>query len=215
MPSNFGFCCLCSCLPPAIWLSLVLPVLSISDCPSCGPGCVRTPQSSAVSVFLWFWNPVILNSWVSQSSRESSCLWTLRSWCDQVPGILGSWDPVVLGMLEHLRVELLLGVGGLAANLAPKVCSGHLRSFDPGHVRAPGRGSSSRCCGTGCRILAQGLLRAPDQTRRSTWAFLIVIEIYIWEWIYPNIIIYSFIPLPASFMFLQMDEIPMCKLLTN
>ena len=28
-------------------------------------------------------------------------------------------------MLEHLGVELLLGVVGLAAEFAPKVCSGH------------------------------------------------------------------------------------------
>ena len=43
---------------------------------------------------------------------------TLRSWCDQPPGILG--------VLEHLGVELFLGVVELAAELAPKVCSGHL-----------------------------------------------------------------------------------------
>jgi hypothetical protein len=35
---------------------------------------------------------------------------TLRSWCDQAPGILGSWDTVDLAMLEHMGVELFLGV---------------------------------------------------------------------------------------------------------
>ena len=39
--------------------------------------------------------------------------------------LLGSWDPVVLGMLERLGVELLLGVVGLAVAFTPVVCSGH------------------------------------------------------------------------------------------
>jgi hypothetical protein len=34
-------------------------------------------------------------------------------------------SPMILGMLEHLRVKLLLGVVGLGAELVPKVCSGH------------------------------------------------------------------------------------------
>ena len=38
--------------------------------------------------------------------------------------LLGSWDPLILGMLERLGVELCLGVMGLAAELALKVCSG-------------------------------------------------------------------------------------------
>ena len=39
--------------------------------------------------------------------------------------VLGSWDPLILGVLECLGVELPLGVVGLAEELAPKVCSGH------------------------------------------------------------------------------------------
>ena len=39
--------------------------------------------------------------------------------------ILESCDPVVLGMLVHLGVELLLDVVGLAVELALKVCSLH------------------------------------------------------------------------------------------
>jgi hypothetical protein len=35
---------------------------------------------------------------------------------------------VVLSVLEHLTVELLLGVVGLAAEFKPKVCSGHYLS---------------------------------------------------------------------------------------
>ena len=39
--------------------------------------------------------------------------------------LLGSWDPVVLGMLVYLGVGLILGVVGVAVELAPKFCSGH------------------------------------------------------------------------------------------
>ena len=39
--------------------------------------------------------------------------------------LLGSCDPVILGVLEHLGVELLLGVVGLGAELVLKVCSGY------------------------------------------------------------------------------------------
>ena len=39
--------------------------------------------------------------------------------------ILGSCDPQVPGMLGCLGVELPLCVVGLAADFAPKVCSGH------------------------------------------------------------------------------------------
>jgi hypothetical protein len=42
-----------------------------------------------------------------------------------VTKLLGSRNPVVLGVLEHLGVELLLGVVGLAAEFAPEICSGH------------------------------------------------------------------------------------------
>ena len=110
-------------LPPAIWLSLVLLCLS-GACPSCDPGCVRTPPSQAVSVILWFWDPVILG--------VSKLLGV------KLP--LGSWDP---------GVTKLLG------------------SWDPGCVRAPGRRAASGCCGAGCQVWPQGLLRAPAQTWRK------------------------------------------------
>jgi hypothetical protein len=42
-----------------------------------------------------------------------------------------------------------------------------LGSCGPGHVRAPVSGSSSGCCGTGCGVCSQGLLRAPVQTGRN------------------------------------------------
>ena len=73
-------------------------------------------------------------------------------------------------MLECLGVEFLLGVIGLAADFAPKVCSG-----DPmilGVLRVSGSGSSSGCCGTICGVHTQGLLRAPAQTGRVKSASL-------------------------------------------
>jgi hypothetical protein len=39
--------------------------------------------------------------------------------------MLGSWDPTVLGVLECLGLELLLGVVGLAVEFEPKDCIGH------------------------------------------------------------------------------------------
>ena len=48
--------------------------------------------------------------------------------------LLGSWDPVVLGMLECLGVELILGVLGVAVELAYKICSGHEPSLEGTHV---------------------------------------------------------------------------------
>jgi hypothetical protein len=66
-----------------------------------------------------------------------------------------------------MGMEFLLGVVGLAAELVLKVCSGHLLSYDPGHVRVLGNGTSSGCCGTGCGVCAQSLLRALTQTRKN------------------------------------------------
>jgi hypothetical protein len=43
-----------------------------------------------------------------------------------VSKLLESCDPVILGVLERLGVELPVGVVGLAAEFTPKVCSGHL-----------------------------------------------------------------------------------------
>jgi hypothetical protein len=42
-----------------------------------------------------------------------------------------------------------------------------LGSCGPGHVRVPGSGASSGCCGTGCGVSTQGLLRALAQVRRN------------------------------------------------
>ena len=61
--------------------------------------------SDLSKTFSWFWDPGILRFWVCHSSWESSCLrdpenlvWT------------SLWDPLILDVLEHLGVELPLGV---------------------------------------------------------------------------------------------------------
>ena len=74
---------------------------------------VLRDSPTAVSVILWFWDPVTLRFWVCQSSWESSCLWDpeILMWsssCD--PVILWSCDFVFLGVLEHPGVEFCLGV---------------------------------------------------------------------------------------------------------
>jgi hypothetical protein len=45
----------------------------------------------------------------------------LRFWCDQLPGILGSWDPKIMGMLECLEVVPPLGAMVLSNEFANKV----------------------------------------------------------------------------------------------
>jgi hypothetical protein len=90
------------------------------------------------------WSRSFLRTWVCQNSLESSCLCDpvmLRTWvCQSSWESSCIWDPKIL------------------------VWPG---PWDPGFVRAPGSGASSGCCGTGCRVQAQCLLRAPAQTGRS------------------------------------------------
>jgi hypothetical protein len=102
-------------LSPAIWLCQVLSVLDISDwSASYIPSWVRTPQSqlslwSCDSEILWSWDSGCVQVPGSQASSE-----TLRSLCDQASGILGSWDPKILGGLECLGVIPPLGTMGLS-----------------------------------------------------------------------------------------------------
>ena len=164
-------------------------------CPSCDPGCVRNPQSLAISVVLWFCDPVILRSWVCEKPWDSSCF------CN--PEILlwpSSWDAMILGVLQHLWVKLILDALGPGVELAPKVYTGQLTlegtcatsqagvpefldpigpsyswcwdrccgllTYDPGSLRAPGSQVFSGCCGTGWGVNAHCLLRAISQTRK-------------------------------------------------
>jgi hypothetical protein len=102
--------------PHHIWLEPVLPVILVVS------------ELLRVQLSLWSYDSGILWSWDSRCVRalgSQAASGTLRSWCDQALEILGSWDPVDLGMLEYLRVEPFLGVVGLATEFAPKVCSVH------------------------------------------------------------------------------------------
>ena len=47
------------------------------------------------------------------------------SWCWGRCCVLLTSDPMIIRVLEHLGVELPLGVVGLDAEFEPKVCSGH------------------------------------------------------------------------------------------
>jgi hypothetical protein len=94
MPSNLGFCCLCSyaCLMPSDCLQYYLPLLYLTEaCPSCDTDCFRIPQSPAVSVILLFWHPEILSV-----SEFLEVRLPLGPWDPGVTMLLGSCDPVIL-----------------------------------------------------------------------------------------------------------------------
>jgi hypothetical protein len=119
MPSNLGFCCFCSytSLLPSDYLKCSLPsIYLIGACPSCNPGWVRTPQSPAFSVILWFCDPESLGVSVFLAVKLP-----LRPWDPGVTKLLGLWNPKILGMLEHLEVVPPLGTLGLSAELETKV----------------------------------------------------------------------------------------------
>ena len=65
---------------------------------------------------------MILRSWVYLSFWDSICL--LDPEVLVVTKVLGYWNPLILGVLEPLQVELPLGVR-LALEFVPKVCLGH------------------------------------------------------------------------------------------
>jgi hypothetical protein len=126
MSSNLGFCCFYSytCLPLSAYLkcSLPLPYL-IGAWPFCNPYWVRTPQ---LQLSLWSCESGILRFWCVRVSGSQASFETLRSWCDQASGILGSWDPGIRGpkildMQKHLGVKTPLGTIGLSAQFAPQV----------------------------------------------------------------------------------------------
>jgi hypothetical protein len=108
MPGNLGFCCFCfyayllssdylKCpLPHYIWLEPVLPVFLVES------------KLFRVCISLWSCDSGILWSWDSECVRVPGSEYaseTLRSWCDQASGILESWNPKILGMLERPGVE--------------------------------------------------------------------------------------------------------------
>lgn len=76
-----------SCLPPTIWISLVLPALAIWLEPVLTVSLVVSEILRA-QLSLWSWESGCVTVPGSQATSE-----TLRSWWDQAPGILASWHP--------------------------------------------------------------------------------------------------------------------------
>jgi hypothetical protein len=116
MPSNLGFCCLCSytcshhliissaTCPHNIWLEPVLPMTLVVS------------ELYRVQLSLWSCDPEILGVSELLGVKLPQGPWD--------PGVPSSWDPGILDMLEHLGVELPLGVVGLAVEFTLKVCLG-------------------------------------------------------------------------------------------
>ena len=98
-------------LPPIIWIPLMLPVLTIWLEPVFP--LILVVSELIFHLSLWTWDYGCFR--VPGGKVVSR---TLRSWCDQGPGIL---DPVILAVLEHIGFQCPLGAKGLAAEIAPKL----------------------------------------------------------------------------------------------
>jgi hypothetical protein len=100
--------------PGYIWLEPVLPVILVES------ELLRIQLSllSCDSGILWFWDSGCVRVLGSETFSESQ-----RSWCDYIPGILGPWDPQILGVLEHLEVVPPLGTMEFSAEFETKVDS--------------------------------------------------------------------------------------------
>ena len=72
-----------------------------------------------VQLSLWSCDPEILGVTAPESQAASGIQ---KSWFDQALEIQWSYDPMILGTLEHLGVQLSLGVVGLGRELELKVC---------------------------------------------------------------------------------------------
>jgi hypothetical protein len=87
------------------WLQSLLP----RSAQGTGPDRLEGTHATGLAEFLHAWVPLPVQVTPCVGGR---CCVLLTS------------DPLILGTLEHLGVELPLGVVGLAAEFAPKVCSG-------------------------------------------------------------------------------------------
>ena len=104
---------------------------------SCNPGWVRAPKTQASS--RCFGTGYGASTWSTQGTGSDLekpvplARWVFQCpWIPRVPVSPGvgvgtdvvAFSPMILGMLEHLGVELPLGVVGLGVEQVPKVCSG-------------------------------------------------------------------------------------------
>jgi hypothetical protein len=101
-----------ACCPQYIWLVPVLAVILVQS------ELLRDQISlwSCDSGILWMWDSGCVRVLGSQASSE-----TLRSLCGQALGILGSWNPKILAVIECLEVVPPLGTMGLSAVFETKL----------------------------------------------------------------------------------------------
>jgi hypothetical protein len=166
MPSNLGFCCFCSyaCLLPYDYLMCLLPSkYLVGAFPSYNLGWFRTPQIPAFSCdsrLLWTWESGCVRVLGSQASSE-----TLRFWCDQVPGILVSWNPKILGMVQCVEMVSPLGTVRLSGVFRTKVYQ-HISEGTWAAVQA-GLLCPCSCCHRPIRISLEQMLCSTRVLLRS------------------------------------------------
>jgi hypothetical protein len=140
-------------------------------------------SSVTCSRFIWL-APVLV---VAELLRVQLSLWV--------------WDPEILGMSELLGVRLPLGPWDPGVTKL-------LWSCGSGYVRVSAGGASSGCCGTGCGLSAQGLLRPPVQTERKLWrTSLVKVFFFFFKW-FTSIAI---VPISSHFDYcsIRRDSLPM------
>jgi hypothetical protein len=127
----------------------------------------------------------LLNLQMYLRSCDSGCVRAPEHHCLQYPEILvwpSLWDCLIQGVLEHLGVELSLGVVGLCVEPSPNICSGYWLRKNPCHW--PGGDLSPWILGVPV-LLVLGQMLWPPHLRSwacsSTWewSFLGVL----WDWV--------------------------------
>ena len=96
-------------------LGIVRWLLSLCLWSAQGAGPDR-PEGTCATGLAEFWGAYVLLVTVIPDVEERCC-------------VLLTSGPLILSVLEHLGVELPLGVVGLAGEFVPKVCSGHWLSI--------------------------------------------------------------------------------------
>jgi hypothetical protein len=172
--------------PGYVWLEPVLPVvLVVSELLrvqlflwSCDPKILGVSELLEVQLPLGPWNPGVTKF---LGSCHALILGALKCLGVEFPlGIVGLAVEFALkfcleGCPRYTRRNLCHCSGRVPVCLGPTGPSYsqcwrqmlyplHLWSSDPGHIRVPGSGVASGCCGAGWTVCAQGLLRAQAQT---------------------------------------------------
>ena len=114
----------CAPCPQYIWLE---------PSPSYNTSWVKSSQSPAFSVILWFKDPVMLRFWVWQSSWQSSFLWDPDILMWPTPVILESCNPMILGLLQCLELVSPLRTMGLSGVFKSMVYQHRLERTQAAH----------------------------------------------------------------------------------